>query len=396
MNKESKTQIEVADIFRQFGKTYRESRKLPIHMHRVMNAIEKCRTAELGGHVDECDSCGHKKISYNSCRNRHCPKCQGLAREKWINARKEDLLPVKYFHVVFTIPNEINQIALRNQKIIYDILFKASAETLMELTRDNKYLGAETGFISILHTWSQNLMDHPHIHCIIPGGGLSLDGRHWVHSKKKFLLPVKVLSRLFRGKFLFYLKEAWQLGKINFAGKINWLSIERQFQNLINELYQKEWIVYCKQAFKSPMQVIEYLGRYTHRVAISNNRIIKIEQGKVTFQWKDYKDNNKNKFMTIDANEFIRRFLLHILPDKFVKIRHYGLLSNRNRKTKLKSCQRILGDPLKDAANEAANFGDINSFKLLICPCCSNGRMVRTELTSIRRRFFEEKKIIVK
>lgn len=394
MNQENKLQIEVADIFRQYGKIYRESRKIPVNMLKAMSAIEKCRTAELGGHVDECDSCGHKKISYNSCRNRHCPKCQGLAREKWITARKEDLLPVKYFHMVFTIPNELNQVVLRNQKILYDILFKASAETLIELTRDKKYLGVEAGFISILHTWGQNLMDHPHVHCIIPGGGLSFDGRGWIHAKKRFLLPVKVLSKLFRGKFLFYLKEAYKADKLKFVGQINWLSKEQQFQDLINKLYNKEWVVYCKPTFKSPLHVIEYLGRYTHRVAISNSRIVKMEHGKVTFRWKDYRDNNKNKLMTLDANEFIRRFLLHILPDNYVKIRHYGLLSNRNRKTKLKSCQRILGDSQKEVTNDAANPGDISSFNLLICPCCGNGRMVRSEQFSIRSRFFTMKKII--
>jgi hypothetical protein len=275
--------VEVADIFRKYGETYRQRYKLPLRMHKVMSAIERCRTAELGGHVEKCNECGHIRISYNSCRNRHCPKCQGLAREKWLVERKKELLPVQYFHAVLTIPNTLNPLALRNQKEVYSILFKAASETLLELGRDPKYLGAEIGFISILHTWGQNLMDHPHIHCIIPGGGLSLDGKRWISSKNGFFIPVRVISRLFKGKFLAYLKNAYRAGKLQFEGTIQPQGQQVRFQRLVDDLYGKEWVVYCKPSFNSPIDIMEYLGRYTHRVAISNDRILKIDDGMVTF-----------------------------------------------------------------------------------------------------------------
>jgi hypothetical protein len=373
--------VEVADIFRKYGETYRQRYKLPLRMHKVMSAIERCRTAELGGHVEKCNECGHIRISYNSCRNRHCPKCQGLAREKWLVERKKELLPVQYFHAVLTIPNTLNPLALRNQKEVYSILFKATSETLLELGRDPKYLGAEIGFISILHTWGQNLMDHPHIHCIIPGGGLSLDGKRWISSKNGFFIPVRVISRLFKGKFLAYLKNAYRAGKLQFEGTIQPQGQQARFQRLVDDLYGKEWVVYCKPSFNSPIDIMEYLGRYTHRVAISNDRILKIDDGMVTFKWQDYADGNKNKFLTVQAEEFIRRFLLHVLPDNFVKLRHYGILSNRNRKTALKKCQELLEFVLEWMDTSEYEESVIHvEFILQKCPCCETGRMLKKEI----------------
>jgi len=385
-SKDTRAQIEVADIFRQFGPAYRESHLLPMRMLKTTSAIECCRTAALGGHVDQCDNCGYLRISYNSCRNRHCPKCQSLPKEKWLAARKRDLLPVKYFHLVFTIPDLLNPLALRNQRVVYDLLFKAASEALLALSKDPKYLGAEIGFISILHTWGQNLMDHPHLHCLVPGGGLSLNGQRWISSRRGFFIPVKVLSRLFRGKFLFYLKEAYRGGKLKFVGEIRSLGDTRKFQMMMDELYRQEWVTYCQPPFRSAQYVIEYLGRYTHRVAISNHRLVKVENGKVTFRWRDYGDGNKNKQMTLEAFEFIRRFLLHILPNNFVKIRHYGLLSNRNRKTKFRRCREILGvgSNREQQSTESESWEEL-LFELTgidphLCPCCKKGRMVTREI----------------
>ena len=312
---------EVADVFRLHGDSYRKTHKLPLNQLRTMHAIEICRTKELGGHINECEDCGHLRISYNSCRNRHCPKCQFLRKEKWLEARGKELLPIPYFHVVFTVPEEINPLALRNQETIYTILFKAASETLTELTRTR--LSAQIGVICILHTWGQNLMDHPHLHCIVSGGGLS--PHRWISSKRKFFLPVKVLSRLFRGKFLFYLKKARDTGRLRFPGLISPLG--EAFTIFLKALYGREWVVYCKPPFNGPQSVIQYLGRYTHRVALTNHRLVGIEDGKVSFVWKDYADGNARKVMTLDAFEFIRRFLLHVLPDGFVKIRYFGFLS---------------------------------------------------------------------
>ena len=376
---------EVADIIREYGEDYKRRHKLPSRMIKVMNAIENCRTSKLGGHIDECDNCGHIKISYNSCRNRHCPKCQGLAKERWLMDRKSDLLPIEYFHMVFTIPDTLNPLTLRNQKEIYSILFKSVSETLIELGKDPKYLGADIGFIGILHTWGQNLIDHPHIHCIVPGGGLSFDTKRWISSREKFFIPVKVLSRLFRGKVLFYLKEAHIKDKLEFHGSVKYLSEEREFNMFMDSLYKKEWVVYSKPPFKNAEHVLEYLGRYTHRVAISNNRITDIKDGKVTFRYKDYKDGNKNKLMTIKAHEFIRRFLLHILPDKFVKIRHYGILSNRNRRTKLKRCKEILGISTKETKKKKSwqeLLLELTGKDPRKCSCCGVGKMITKEILS--------------
>ena len=366
-----------------------------------MNAIENCRTAALGGHIDECENCGHIKISYNSCRNRHCPKCQGLAREMWLKQQKRNLLPTHYFHIVFTIPDTVNQLALRNQREVYSILFKACSETLLELALDKKYIGAKIGFISILHTWGQNLMDHPHIHCIVPGGGLTPDENNWTSSREKFFIPVKVISSLFKGKFLAHLKKSYNENKLKFDGAIEPLKLRYEFQTLIDKLYKKDWVVYCKPPFKGPEYVLEYLGRYTHRVAISNNRIVDIKGHKVTFKWRDYKDGNKDKLMTLDASEFIRRFLLHILPDNFVKIRHYGILNNRNRRTKIKLCRKYLGIP--DDEEQIPTQKETWEEMLLglagvdmnVCPYCGIGKMMKRTNLSPRYYVPPDKKILI-
>lgn len=389
---------EVADIFRVYGGTYRSKHKLPRRMIKVMNALESCRTAKLGGHIDECDECGHIRISYNSCRNRHCPKCQSLVKERWLLDRKNDLLPVEYFHVVFTIPDTLNPLTLRNQKELYTILFKSVSETLLELGKDPKHLGADIGFIGVLHTWGQNLMDHPHIHCIVPGGGLSFDSERWIPSRDSFFIPVKVLSKLFRGKFLAYLKSAYKEDKLKFHGSIEDLGIERNFHMFLDDLYKREWIVYSKPSFKNPEHVIEYLGRYTHRVAITNNRITDVDDGNVTFQYKDYKEQNKSKLMTIDAHEFIRRFLMHVLPEKFVKIRHYGILSNRNRRTKLIRCKELLGVEIKHSKEKKGwqeLLLELTGKDPRRCPCCNTGRLVRKEFIGpVRSETTEIKKLI--
>ena len=377
--------IEVANIFKEYGEAYRNKYKLPLQHLKVMGAIENCRTSRLGGHVEVCDKCSHIKISYNSCRNRHCPKCQSLCKERWLEARMKDLMPIQYFHIVFTIPSELNALALQNKKLLYSILFKASSETLIELSRDYKHLGAEIGFISLLHTWGQNLMDHPHIHCVVTGGGLSLDSSKWVSCREDFFIHVKVLSRVFRGKFLDCLKKVYYSNKLNFSGQISDLGSRQEFKILLDTLYKTEWVVYSKPPFKSPEHVLKYLGNYTHKVAISNSRITDLKDDKVSFKWRDYKDNNKNKLMTLDAFEFIRRFLLHVLPNGFVKMRHYGILGNRNRKSKLEKCKKLLGVPAENDLNPKVNetwqelLLRICKVDIRICPCCKKGYMVLTE-----------------
>lgn len=334
--------VEIADIFRRYGPLYRSAHPMPVNRLRAMRAIETCRTADLGGHVDECEHCGTKVISYNSCRNRHCPKCQFLKKEQWIEDREKDLLPIQYFHVVFTLPDKLNPLVLRNQEALYGILFKAGSETLTELAENPKHLGAEIGFTSILHTWGQNVLNHPHLHNIVTGGGLSRDGRKWKPCKNDFFVHVKVMSKLFRGKFLAYLKKLRVENKLVYPGDISHLVSPGAFNALITDLYKKKWVVYCKPPFDGTKGVLEYLGRYTHRIAISNHRIVKLENDEVSFRWRDYADNNNTKIMTVDAEEFIRRFLLHVLPDRFVKIRHYGLLGNRCRKIKIDRCRELL------------------------------------------------------
>ena len=370
--------VEVQDIFLKYGTEYRKNHKLTLVQHKAMYAIQKCRTSQLGGHMDVCGSCGSTQISYNSCRNRHCPKCQTLAKERWIDNQKSNLLNIGYFHVVFTIPDTLNLMVYQNQKALYTLLFKSIAETLVELASDKKYLGAKLGFTSVLHTWGQNLMHHPHIHCIVPGGGLSSIGK-WVNSRKKFFIPVKVLSRKFRGKFLYHLKQLYYQNKLEFHGSQKFLSSNTDFETLLSSLYSKEWIVYCKAPFKDAACIVEYLGRYTHRVAISNNRIISIENGNVTYSWRDYKDSSKCKLMTVSTDEFIRRFLIHILPSGFMKIRHYGLLGNRNKTTKLKICKQLTNTPvlLKEKASTLQLIEKITGKDLSKCPHCGSDKLRR-------------------
>lgn len=369
---------EVQDVLATYGETFKNSHPISYQQQKVMNALIKCRTATLGAHATVCEDCGNMQISYNSCRNRHCPKCQTLSKEKWINNQKFNLLNVGYFHVVMTIPDTLHTVILQNQKVCYNLLFKAVSGTLAELSADKKYLGAQTGFTGILHTWGQNLMFHPHIHCIVPGGGLNSLGK-WISSKKKFFLPVKVISRKFRGKFLALLKEAFYDGALTFHGSIKHLEFLQEFENFLTPIYQKEWVVYCKPPFKTAATVVEYLGRYTHRVAISNHRILDVKECNVTFKWRDYKDNNKWKLMTITAEEFIRRFLTHVLPCGFMKIRHYGLLGNRNRTVKLKSCKILTNTPIIEKVKMSATelIEKILGAKAFKCPCCNSDKLIR-------------------
>lgn len=375
MNKRS-CYPEVADVIRAYGAHYRKNHKLPKHHHKVLNALEQCRTSALGGHVEACDSCGHERISYNSCRNRHCPKCGALARERWLMAREDELLPAPYFHVVFTVPDELNDLVQMNTRVLYTLLFRTVSETLQTLSRDPKHLGANIGMICVLHTWGQNLMDHPHIHCIIPGGGLSTDRKRWIASRKDFFLPVKVLSRMFRGKLLHHLKGAYQTGTLQYAGT------QQKFSRTIDTLYRREWVVYAKEPFGGPQQVLAYLGRYTHRVAISNDRIVSIADGRVTFQWRDYRDDGKSKLMTLKAAEFIRRFLLHVLPRGLCKIRYYGIMSNRKRKSSLARCRELLGgsDIVRTCGDAKVSewielLYKLTGIDIRVCPECNKGKM---------------------
>jgi len=378
--------IEVADVFRQCGSDYRKFHRMPRNQLRAMSAIEACRTSLLGGHKDECDNCGHLKISYNSCRNRHCPKCQFLKKEKWIEARAEDLLPIQYFHVVFTIPAELNPIVFSNQKVMYNLLFRSVSETLVALSNDPKHLGARIGFMGILHTWGQNLMEHPHIHCIVTGGGLYSDGSRWVSCRKNFFIHVKVLSALFKAKFLAYLKDSFKSGDLIFPGTIGYLKDPDVFEAFRKKFKHKKWVVYCKTPFNGAEGVLQYLSRYTHRIAISNHRILKLQDGKVSFLWRDYSDGDKEKIMMLHASEFIRRFLLHVLPDRFVKIRHYGLLANRRRKDNIALCRELLGSCKVETKDKdlpltwQEHLLKISGVDVTKCPVCKKGNMVRVEV----------------
>ncbi len=376
--------LEVADVIRAYSSEYQQTHKLPRRQVRALHDIASCRTAILGGHVDRCDACGYERISYNSCRNRHCPKCGSLAKEKWLRARKKELLPVPYFHIVFTLPEELNALTLINQRVMYTILFQTAAETLLHLGRDTKHLGAELGLTAILHTWGQNLMDHPHVHCIVPGGGLSQDRTKWIASRENFFIPVRVLSRVFRGKFLEQFKKAYCVRRIKCAGKVASLEGRESFQKLLDRLYNTEWVVYAKQPFGGPEQVLAYLGRYTHRVAISNHRLVDMTDGKISFRWRDYRDQDKEKMMTLDASEFLRRFLLHILPDGLCKIRYYGFLCNRKRTESLDKCRTLLDAPMPEVKPEAVTWQEmlltLTGIDVLKCPRCHTGKMLNERI----------------
>ena len=353
-----------------------------------MRAIEVCRTAVLGGHVETCSQCAHTRISYNSCRNRHCPKCQNKERAKWLESRKGELLPVEYFHVVFTIPEELARIAFYNQEVVYGILFRAASETLVTIARDPQHLGCEIGFFAILHTWGQNLLHHPHLHCVVPGGGLSPDYERWVSCLPGFFLPVRVLSRLFRRLFLEAIKKAFEEGSLCFPGEIAPIQEPTAFLNYIAPLGQREWVVYAKPPFGGPQQVLEYLGRYTHRVAISNQRILAVDQDHVTFQWKDYRHQQKSRQMTVSADEFIRRFLIHTLPPRFQRIRHFGFLANRSRKPKLALCRQLLATPAQELLPTPAQclllLAVLATPPSDACPKCKVGILIRTPLPAYR------------
>ena len=363
---------ELGDIFSLFGEEYRRKHKLPLQQRKVMFAVEACRTSVLGGHVDSCNSCGHKRISYNSCRNRHCPKCQNLNKEKWIEKLSCNLLPVKYFHIVFTIPSELNRLCLVNQKVLYDILFQSASQTILSLAKDEKHLGVLSGLVAVLHTWGQNLMDHPHLHTMVPAGGWSEWNGYWKNTKKNFFIHVKVLSKVFRGKFLAAIKTAYKNKQLKFEGEIKSLNQSGNFKNLIDILYKKDWVVYAKEPFKNASGIIKYLGNYTHRIAISNDRIQKIEGDEILFGWKDYRDNSKRKMMSLTAHEFIRRFLLHVLPPGFCKIRYYGILSSRNRNTVLQKCKNAMAIKEAKSKFEGLMWNEVlkivTGFDVIMCP----------------------------
>jgi hypothetical protein len=378
--------LEVADIFRQHGPWFRLTHPLSPEQRRVMRAIEQCRTAALGGHVDECDTCGHQRISYNSCRNRHCPKCQSLARARWLEARLADLLPVEYFHVVFTLPEQLAALALQNQRVVYNLLFSTVAETLRTIAADPKHLGAEIGFLAVLHTWGQTLRHHPHLHCVVPGGGLATDGRRWLSSRQGFFLPVNVLARLFRRLFLEALSRAFKNHKLTFHGTSAYLAQPLAFHRLLDSLRRREWWVYAKPPFGGPHQVLAYLGRYTHRVAISNHRLLALKDGHVTFTWKDYARGHQHRAMTLTSDEFIRRFLLHVLPRGFQRLRQFGLLANRHRRDKLELCRQLLGDTAGHAVTNQrlppdyqSLYENVTGESLRMCPACRTGTMKLTE-----------------
>lgn len=335
---------EVADVLRKYLLAYQAKYQLSGMQYKAARAIMDCRTSALGTHqLAVCTECGQVEISYNSCRNRHCPKCQWSAQQKWMEQRMAELLPVKYYHLVFTLPEGLNPIVKSNEAKLYNLLFRTAWQTLDQLAGQDKWLGAQLGMIAVLHTWGQTLSFHPHLHCIVPGGGLAADGESWVSAPEGYLLPVKVLSKVFRGKFLHGLRALYQNGELAFYGKAEEFQTEKAFQKLLRGLYRTEWVVYAKRPFGGPEQVIRYLGRYTHRVAISNRRLVSVKDGRVTFTYKDYRQEGQKKIMTLDAVEFIRRFLQHILPYGFHKIRYYGILATRNRKTKLAGLQHSLG-----------------------------------------------------
>jgi hypothetical protein len=357
--------LELAEVVKRHG--HRLGNVLP-EEQRILQAIVSCRTAALGGHVQQCDHCHHQRIAYNSCRNRHCPRCQGTACAKWMADRAKELLPVEYFHVVFTLPDTFNSLVLSNKRVIYNLLFDAVAQTMLELATNPKHMGARIGFLAILHTWGQNLALHPHLHCIIPGGGLSPDGK-WVACRRGFFLPVRILSRVFRGKFIDLLKRAW------IAGEIHGIENDSVFARLIDSSVKHDWVVYAKPPFGGPQQVLKYLARYTHRIAISNRRLVSINDRNVTFRWKDYAHHNRPRMMTLDGGEFLRRFLMHAVPRGFMRIRHFGLLANRVRTQNLSLCRRLIAAPSPSVVLDATRPPPQ-------CPICRHGHLIAGPILS--------------
>jgi len=381
--------VEVADIFRAHGAAYRDTHPLSRAQRRAMQAIETCRTAALGGHRETCDTCGAERLAYNSCRNRHCPKCQTLAKERWLTARQAELLPVEYFHVVFTLPHALNPLAQGNPRVIYTLLFRAVAATLTTFGRDPRHLGGDIGGPAILHTWGQNLSQHLHLHCVVTGGALSRDGARWIAAPPGFLFPVRALATVFRGKYLAALHRAFTTGQLVFAGSIAALADPDAFAAWLRDLRHHAWVVYAKRPFAGPTQILQYLGRYTHRVAISNERLVRATDGVVGFRWKDYADGDRVKIMTLDAEEFIRRFLLHIVPGGFVRIRHFGFLANRARRAKLAQCRALLAQPASPSPatveSVPALLRRLTGLDIERCPLCQHGRLHITEILAPMR-----------
>ena len=382
--------LEMADLVRSAGRDFIERNRVWLNrLHlKVLTAMERCRTAALGGHLDECGRCGHRAISFNSCRNRHCPKCQANARDRWLVARQRELLPTCYVHVVFTLPHELAPLALQNKRVVYDLLFRSSAETLLEIARDPRHLGADIGFFSVLHSWNQKLEHHPHIHCVVPAGGLSPDRTRWIQCQQKFFLPVGVLAEVFRGKFTQALKTAFARGELGFHGSLKPLGRPKVFSQLLRQTFRKKWVVYAKRPFGGPEQVLRYLGCYTHRVAISNHRLVSFADDQVTFRWRDSAHHNRQRLMTLHVHEFLRRFLLHVLPPGFVRIRHFGFLSTRKRSTFLPLCLRLLGTAA--AVPEAAVTGTRRSSHpraTWLCPHCQGPMQILERWTACQLRF---------
>ncbi|MDQ3024520.1 MAG: IS91 family transposase [bacterium] len=373
----------MADVIRRAGRRFidRYQEFLTWPQVKVLKAIERCRTAALGGHRDQCDRCGHQAISYNSCRNRHCPKCQTNARDKWLAARQQELLSVDYYHLVFSVPHALVPLMWQNKKLLFKLLFEASAETLLEVAADPKHLGAQIGFLSVLHTWGQTLQPHPHVHCVVPGGGLSPDHLRWIRSPNHFFLPVKVLSRVFRGKFVAGLRRAFRHNKLVFFGASRSLSQQKVFSAFLRTLFRQDWVVYAKRPFGGPEHVLHYLARYTHRVAISNHRLVELTDTNVTFRWKDYAHHSKRRTMTLTLEEFLHRFLQHVLPRGFPRIRYFGFLANRRRGTLIPLCRTLLAvEPPPVPATPAATP------ILWLCPCCQGPMHVIERLTANQLR----------
>jgi len=379
----SRPPLEVADIVRCAGQSFLEHSQRWINWQhqKVLLAITRCRTAALGGHRDRCTGCGHTTtVSYNSCRNRHCPKCQGNARLRWLQARERELLPTHYVHVVFTLPRELASLALQNKRLIYNLLFHSTAETLLAIARDPRHLGAEIGFFSVLHTWDQRLQHHPHVHCVLAAGGLAPDHSRWISSRRSFFLPIKVLSRVFRGKFVAGLRTAFREGTLQFLGNLTPLREPRIFASWLRLLFRHDWVVYSKPPFGGPEHALRYLGAYTHRVAISNHRLVALTEGNVTFRWRDSAHGNKKRLMTLPVEEFLRRFLLHLLPRGFVRIRNFGFLANRQRAMLLPLCFRLLQDAAEISAATASPVAD-HSRSLWNCPVCGGTMYVVERLS---------------
>lgn len=375
--------FEVADIIRAYGDRFIETHTawLTALHRRVLRALARCRTAALGGHLDQCAACAHRAISYNSCRNRHCPKCLTRARDAWLAERQRELLPVGYAHVVFTLPHTLSWLALQNKRVVYDLLFRASAATLLEVARTPRHLGASIGFLSVLHTWGQTLLHHPHVHCVVPAGGLSPDETQWIHTRPTFFLPVKVMSRVFRGKFVAGLTDAYHAGALSFPGDLQRLAEASAFRAFLRTLYHQDWVVYAKPPFGGPVHVLHYLARYTHRVAISNHRIVTVADGQVTFRWKDYRHGSQVRLMALSADEFLRRFCLHVLPKGFVRIRFYGFLAPRRRTEDLPRCRRVL-DACPRQALAAPSCDATPPASPPPCPQCGGVMVIIERLTA--------------